>query len=127
MTTTGQIIARAAAVPIIAAAATACTGGASTAQTTEAGCGARPAPPGPIVVRSYEPGQPPTALQLADRWLWIPPAGGCVTSVTWLLAGAPRTSGCMQVGLMAGNPGYPAAVVPAPPLREVLEQEGPAC
>ena len=106
---------------------TACAGGGTPAATTASRCQARPAPSGPVVVRSAWPGQPPRAMEFRDRWLWAPPAGGCVTSVTWLLAGTPLTTGCLQIGLLSQNPGYQAAKVPAPPLRKVAEQEGPDC
>ena len=122
-----RVVIAAAIIALIVLAVTSCSGGTTAAKTTEASCASRPAPSGPVVVRSAWPGQPPRAMEFRDRWLWAPPAGGCVTSVSWLLAGTPLTTGCLQIGLLSQNPGYQAAKVPAPPLRRVAEQEGPDC
>ena len=116
----------AALMPVLGLSLAACSGGGTAAKTTEASCEARPAARGPIIVRTISPGEKPSAIRLTDKWLWAPPAGGCVTAVTWLMAGTPARS-CVQIGYTADNPHYPAASTDAPPLKVVHEEVGPAC
>ena len=88
-------------------------------------CQARPAPPGPIIIRTSTPGRPTWALRTGDVW-FMAPTIGCVTSVEWLMDVPPPT-GCVEVGYTADNPGYPAAAMPAAPLRTVYKSAGPGC
>jgi hypothetical protein len=91
-------------------------------------CTSRPDASGDIYVRTIEPGEAPQAQELGGEWGWDYSTGKCLTSVQFMIAGAPQGAGtCTQVGYVADNPGYDANAASAPPLQELAAETGPAC
>ena len=91
-------------------------------------CEARPLASGDIYVRMITPGEAPIAQELGGEWGWDYTTDKCLTSVQFIIATAPQTSGnCTQVGYVADNPGYDPNATPAAPLAELAAESGPAC
>lgn len=91
-------------------------------------CGQRPSTSGDIYVRTIAPGVLPQAQELASKWGWDSTTSKCLTSVQYVIANAPQTSGaCTQVAYVADNPGYHMHAASAPKLKHVIAETGPAC
>jgi hypothetical protein len=96
--------------------------------SAEAACAARGFASGDIYVRWTDPGVPWTAQELGGEWVWNVALGKCLTSVQMEIAASPPGAGnCTQVGYVADNPCYDVNATPAPPLKDVAAETGPAC
>jgi hypothetical protein len=66
--------------------------------------------------------------ELAGKWGWDSTTNTCVTTVQYVIAHAPQSSGvCTQVAYVADNPGYHMHAVSAPRLKHVVAETGPGC
>jgi hypothetical protein len=92
-------------------------------------CYARQPADGDVYVRQLAPGSPWSAQQIQrGNWDWDASTGQCLSSVQVELLTAPAVAGsCTQVGYVSQNPGYDVSATPAPPLKDVAAEKGPAC
>jgi hypothetical protein len=95
----------------------------------ENACYSRQPADGDVYVRQLAPGSPWSAQQFQrGNWDWDATAGQCLSSVQVEMLTAPTVAGmCTQVGYVSQNPGYDVNAIPAPPLKDVAAEKGPAC
>ncbi|MGH3266903.1 MAG: hypothetical protein ACRDNS_33545 [Trebonia sp.] len=75
------------------------------------------------IERDIVPGLRPSAVEIGNVDL-----GNCTPALADFASEAANGPGdCSTIALASDNPGYNADVVPAPPLRKVIESAGPGC
>jgi hypothetical protein len=81
---------------------------------------------GQILVWYKDPGIADSAQELGGQWRIV--AGRCVDSMDWVIATSPTGPGdCTEVKWASSQPDYNTNADPAPPLKDVVEEVGPAC
>lgn len=121
-------------VPLLAACSSASTGADAAPDSAAVSAVATSDSPSPVascslpntrdlIVRMISPNLPPSSEELGEV-----DYSKCASTLDTLGDTSPTDPGyCTQVAWASDNPAYKADTTPAPPLKKIIEQFGPAC